>query len=200
MNIIAPIYLPKKAMMSTLDILIIAIALAMDCFAVSITAGLMMEKPRFKTALIMAVFFGGFQGLMPVFGWFAGASFANLIDSFDHWIAFGLLACIGGNMIRESLSEKDEGHFDTTSYKVLFGLAVATSIDALIVGVNLGLMRNTLLSPSLTIAAVSFLLTIVGVYLGACFKRICRFNFELIGGIVLILIGLKILFEHLFAH
>ena len=186
--------------MDTLDILVIAVALAMDCFAVSITSGLMMDKPKLKTALIMALFFGGFQGLMPVIGWAAGISFANFIDSFDHWIAFGLLAFIGGNMIRESLSEKEEKISDTTNYKVLLGLAVATSIDALIVGINLGLMRNTLLVPSLIIAAVSFLLTIVGVYLGVYFKRICKFNFELVGGIVLILIGLKILIEHLTAH
>lgn len=122
----------------------------------------------------------------------------GIIESFDHWVAFGLLAIIGGNMIRESLTGEEDSAFDPTNIKTLLGLAVATSIDALIVGVDLGLMRNTLLVPSLIIASVSFLLTIVGVYLGVCFKRICKFNFGLVGGIVLIGIGIKILIEHLF--
>lgn len=186
--------------MSILDILIVAIALAMDCFAVSITSGITSKKPRFKTTLIMALFFGGFQGGMPIIGWIAGVSFAKLIDSFAHWIAFGLLAYIGGNMIRESFNGKDAEQVDTMNYKILLGLAVATSIDALIVGIDLGLMRNTLLLPSLIIATVSFILTIAGVYLGTFFKRICHFNFELVGGIVLILIGLKILIKHLMTN
>lgn len=184
--------------MDILDIIIIAIALAMDCFAVSVTSGLILGKPKFRNVLVMALFFGGFQGLMPVAGWLVGGGCASIIESFDHWVAFGLLAIIGGNMIRESLSGDDESDFDPTNVKALLGLAVATSIDALIVGVDLGLMRNTLLLPSLIIAMVSFLLTIVGVYLGAYFKRICKFNFGLVGGIVLIGIGVKILIEHLY--
>ncbi len=183
--------------MGIFDIIIIAIALAMDCFAVSVTSGLILGKPKFRDVLVMALFFGGFQGLMPVAGWLVGSGCASIIESFDHWVAFGLLAIIGGNMIRESLTGEEDSAFDPTNIKTLLGLAVATSIDALIVGVDLGLMRNTLLVPSLIIASVSFLLTIVGVYLGVCFKRICKFNFGLVGGIVLIGIGVKILIEHL---
>lgn len=184
--------------MGIFDIIIIAIALAMDCFAVSVTSGLILGKPKFRDVLVMALFFGGFQGFMPVAGWLVGSGCASIIESFDHWVAFGLLAIIGGNMIRESLTGEEDSAFDPTNIKTLLGLAVATSIDALIVGVDLGLMRNTLLVPSLIIASVSFLLTIVGVYLGVCFKRICKFNFGLVGGIVLIGIGIKILIEHLF--
>lgn len=184
--------------MDILDIIIIAIALAMDCFAVSVTSGLILGRPRFRDVLVMALFFGGFQGLMPVIGWLVGSSCALIIESFDHWVAFGLLAIIGGNMIRESFSGEEGKTFDPTNVKTLFGLAVATSIDALIVGVDLGLMRNTLLAPSIIIATVSFLLTIVGVYIGVYVKRVVKFNFGLVGGIVLIGIGVKILIEHLF--
>lgn len=184
--------------MNVLDIVLIAVALAMDCFAVSVTSGLMMKHPRFKHVLVMAVFFGGFQGLMPVAGWLAGVSFANYIVSFDHWVAFGLLAIIGGNMVRESFCEEESKSFDPTNLKTLLGLAVATSIDALVMGVDFGIMHNTLLLPMVLIAFVSFLFTIVGVYLGATFQRLCKFNFELVGGIVLVCIGVKILVEHLF--
>lgn len=183
--------------MSIFDILIIAVALAMDCFSVSVAAGVAIERPRFRTVLVMAVFFGGFQGLMPVIGWLTGGSVAHLIQAFDHWVAFGLLAFIGGGMIRESLAGDENRPLDVTRVKTLFELAVATSVDALVVGVDLGLMQNALVVPALIIAAVSFLLTIVGFYLGVYFKRICKFNFGLVGGIVLICIGLKILIEHL---
>ena len=169
--------------MSIFDILIIAVALAMDCFSVSVAAGVAIERPRFRTVLVM--------------GWLTGGSVAHLIQAFDHWVAFGLLAFIGGGMIRESLAGEENRPLDVTRVKTLFELAVATSVDALVVGVDLGLMQNALVVPALIIAAVSFLLTIVGFYLGVYFKRICKFNFGLVGGIVLICIGLKILIEHL---
>ena len=183
--------------MSIFDILIIAIALAMDCFSVSVATGVATEKIQFRSVLVMAIFFGGFQGLMPVLGWLTGGIISHLIQEFDHWVAFGLLAFIGGGMIRESLSDQESKTLDVTRLKTLFELAIATSIDALVVGVDLGLMQNALLVPALIIAAVSFVLTIVGFYLGVYFKRICKFNFGLVGGIVLICIGLKILIEHL---
>lgn len=184
--------------MNILDIVLIAVALAMDCFAVSVTSGLIMKCPRLRHVLVMAVFFGGFQGFMPMIGWCAGVGFANYIASYDHWVAFGLLAIIGGNMIRESFDKDESKPFDPTNWKTLLGLAVATSIDALVMGVDFGIMRNTLLLPIVLIAFVSFLFTIVGVYLGATFQRLCKFNFELVGGIVLVCIGVKILVEHLF--
>ncbi|MBO4602288.1 MAG: manganese efflux pump [Salinivirgaceae bacterium] len=184
--------------MDLFDVILLAFALAMDCFAVSVTTGLMTSKYRFGNVLVMALYFGGFQGLMPVFGWFAGTGFALVASAFDHWIAFGLLAVIGINMIRESLSESESEGADITNHKTLFGLAVATSIDALVVGVNFGLTGTPLVVPALIIAAVSFAMTVCGFYLGNRFKRACKFNFELVGGVVLILIGLKILIEHLF--
>lgn len=183
--------------MSIFDVVLIAIALAMDCFSVSVATGVAIEKPRFRTVLVMALFFGGFQGLMPVLGWFTGGSVSHLIEAFDHWVAFGLLAFIGGNMIRGALSDDESKPLDVTRLRTLFELAIATSIDALVVGVDLGLMRDALLVPALIIAAVSFVFTIAGFYLGVYFKRVCKFNFELVGGIVLIGIGLKILLEHL---
>ncbi len=183
--------------MGIFDIFIIAVALAMDCFSVSVATGVAADRPRFRTVLLMAVFFGGFQGLMPVLGWLTGGSVAHLIQAFDHWVAFVLLAIIGGGMIRESLSGDESKPLDVTRIKTLFELAVATSIDALVVGVDLGLMQNALFVPALIIAVVSFVLTIAGVYLGVYFKRVCKFNFGLVGGIVLICIGLKILIEHL---
>lgn len=183
--------------MEALDIIMIAVALAMDCFAVSVMSGLILQKPRFRDVLVMALFFGGFQGMMTVAGWLAGSGFSEYIESFDHWVAFGLLFVIGANMIRESFDEEDAKPFDPTNMKTLVGLAVATSIDALAVGINLGIMCNSLLSPSLLIAMVSFVLTIVGAYLGASFRHLCKFNFGLVGGVVLIGIGVKILIEHL---
>ncbi len=184
--------------MNFLDIVAVAFALAMDCFAVAITTGLTMKKPDIKIILLMALYFGGFQGIMPVLGWFAGNGFAIAIASIDHWVAFALLAFIGGNMIRQSLSDEKIESYVPSNHKTLFGLAVATSIDALVVGVNLGLMHNSLTIPAIIIGVVSFVLTIAGVYMGCYFKRICKMNFELIGGIVLIVIGIKILIEHQF--
>lgn len=183
--------------MSIFDVIIIAVALAMDCFTVSVATGVATVKPRFRTVLVMALFFGGFQGLMPVLGWLTGGSVSHLIEAFDHWVAFALLALIGGGMIREALSGDDGKPLDVTRLRTLFELAIATSVDALVVGVDLGIMRDALLIPALIIAAVSFVLTIVGFYLGVYFKRVCKFNFGLVGGIVLIGIGLKILLEHL---
>ncbi len=184
--------------MNLFNTIVIAIALAMDCFAVSVTSGLMVTKPKFRVALIMAIYFGGFQGLMPIFGWFAGVGFAQIVSAFDHWLAFVLLAIIGINMIRESISEKAEKDIDITNHRTLLSLAIATSIDALVVGVNFGLTNGHLIVPSVIIALVSFTLTIIGFYLGNKFNPLCKFNFELLGGVILILIGLKILIEHLF--
>jgi len=184
--------------MNIFNIVVIAVALAMDCFAVSVTAGFTASKIKFKQVLLMALYFGGFQGLMPVFGWFAGVGFAQIVSAFDHWIAFVLLAIIGVNMIRESFDKCSDTVIDITNHKTLFGLAVATSIDALVVGINFGLTGGELILPSVIIAAVSFVLTIFGFYLGTRFKAICKLNFELAGGVILILIGLKILIEHLF--
>lgn len=190
------IFAANNGGMSIFDILIVALALAMDCFSVSLAAGVSVDKPRFRTVLVMAVFFGGFQGLMPVVGWLTGSGMANLIEAFDHWVALALLVFIGVGMIRGALSEGEGKALDVTKVRTLVELAVATSIDALVIGVNLGIMQNSLLMPALIIAAVSFLLTIAGFYLGAYFRRICKFKFELVGGIVLIGIGIKIFLEH----
>ena len=193
---IAIIFAANITIMSIFDVFVIAVALAMDCFSVSVATGVAVDRPKFRTVFIMALFFGGFQGLMPVIGWLTGGSMSSLIEAFDHWVALILLVFIGGNMIRGALSEDESKVLDVTKVRTLIELAVATSVDALVVGVNLGIMQNRLLVPALIIAAVSFVLTIAGFYLGAYFKRICKFKFELVGGIVLIGIGIKIFLEH----
>ena len=176
--------------MTTLEIWLLAISLAMDCFTVSITSGIIMRRICWRTFFIMAFFFGLFQAVMPLIGWFAASRFSHLIEDYDHWIAFGLLAFLGGRMIKESFSNEDKCCFDPTKLKVVVTLAIATSIDALAIGISFAFVGIN----SFTSIVISTLGSLIGVFCGK------RFNLrmELWGGLVLIIIGVKILIEHLF--
>ncbi len=191
--------------MSSLEIGLIAIGLAMDCFAVSIASGIILKGYRLRPMLTMAFFFGLFQAIMPLIGWVAASSFSHLIESIDHWIAFGILAFLGGRMVAESYKEEECKHeFNPTRLKVILALAIATSIDALVIGISfafLGINRlNDISSAIAIIGFVSFALSLLGLILGIRFG--CSFarklKAERWGGFILILIGIKILIEHLF--
>ena len=184
--------------MNLTDIILIAIGLAMDCFAVSIACGIAMKPFRYGPALRVAFFFGLFQALMPLLGWLAGSTFQHLIETFDHWISFGILVVLGGRMIWENFFvHPDEKSLNPFKLRVVLTLALATSIDALAVGVSFAFMRIDLWLSILMIGAASFLFSALGLFIGHHYGH--RFNIpaELFGGIVLIGIGIKILLEHL---
>ena len=188
--------------MGTLFIILLAIGLAMDCFAVSVTSGVTSDKLHFSLRLRMAVLFGLFQGVMPLFGFLAGKVFAEQIQHFDHWLAFVILLFIGGKMIYEDLkpqkkedAEKKEKYM--FKWRTLLLLAVATSIDALAAGLIFVSFENKIWQAMVIIGLCSFLFSLIGSYFGTyCGKKI-RLPFELFGGIILIAIGTKILIEHL---
>ncbi|MBP1677889.1 MAG: hypothetical protein H6Q20_2448 [Bacteroidetes bacterium] len=186
--------------MDFLSIIIIGIGLSMDCFAVAISKGMCLKRFKFKKAFKMAFLFGLFQGLMPLIGFFGGKAFTELISSLDHWIAFGLLGFIGGKMFIEGLKPIDP-KCDTTPHpfrwKVLITLALATSIDALATGIIFVSFPDKIWFAIASIGAISFLFSFIGVYMGASFGLRIKLNVEVIGGIILIGIGLKILIEHL---
>ena len=191
--------------MTGLEIWLLAIGLAMDCFAISIASGIILKRVRMRPMLIMALAFGFFQALMPLLGWIGASFFSHLIENIDHWIAFAILAFLGGRMVLESFKDEDCRHeFDPTSLKVVSALAVATSIDALAVGVSfafLGVRSFSSILPSIGIIGfVSFALSFVGLMFGIRFGcGIARkLRAELWGGVILIIIGTKILIEHLF--
>ncbi|HBL41170.1 MAG TPA: hypothetical protein DDY98_06220 [Ruminococcaceae bacterium] len=186
--------------MGIIEIVLIAVSLAMDAFAVSICKGLNMTKFSMKNALIIGGFFGVFQALMPTVGWLLGSGFQKYITSFDHWIAFGLLALIGANMVREALGkdEDDNENADKLKIKELFALAIATSIDALAVGITFALQDNVNIGWTvLLIGIITFVISVGGVFIGNRFGAKYKSKAELAGGIILILIGLKILLEDL---
>ncbi|MBQ7410419.1 MAG: manganese efflux pump [Clostridia bacterium] len=184
--------------MGLVEIILIAVSLAMDAFAVSICKGLSMKKMDWKKAIIIGLYFGIFQAGMPVIGYLLGVGFEESIKFIDHWIAFGLLAFIGGNMIKEALSKNEEDEVDDkVDFKTMVVLAIATSIDALAVGVTFAFLNvNIVLAVSL-IGILTFIISCIGVKLGNVFGDKYEKKAELAGGIVLILIGLKILLEHL---
>ena len=181
--------------MELITVLLIAVGLAMDAFAVSLCKGFAMKAPTVRQMAIVGLWFGGFQALMPVIGYFLGASFYDLISDYDHWLAFGLLAFIGVNMIREAVSE-DEEVDDDTGYRTMVVLAVATSIDALVVGVTMAMDGWDITSSAIMIGVVTFLLAAMGVKLGAVFGDKFGSKSGILGGAILILIGLRILLEH----
>ena len=183
--------------MSIWEILVIGIGLSMDAFAVSVCKGLSVQKIKPKHCLLAGVYFGGFQALMPLLGWVLGKQFEQLIKSVDHWIAFVLLALIGANMIRESFSP-EEGQNDSFTFKTMLPLAVATSIDALAVGVTFAFLEVDILPAVSLIGATTFALSAAGVKIGSVFGDRFQSKAELAGGVVLILMGIKILIEHLF--
>ena len=192
--------------MSIVEILLIGIGLSMDAFSVSICKGLTTKRFSWKMALTCGLWFGFFQALMPMIGYFLGAQFQQFIEAYDHWIAFGLLILIGANMIREALSKKSENgerRTDTshlsplTSQLDMLVLAIATSIDALAVGVSFACIQVRLWSSVLIIGLTTFLFSIIGVKIGNVFGSKFEKSAGIVGGIILILIGLKILLEHL---
>lgn len=174
----------------------LAVGLSMDAFAVSVCKGLALRRVGAKECLTAGIWFGAFQALMPLIGYFLGAAFAEKITAVDHWIAFALLGLIGANMIREAFGEA-EGMNSTMTPAVMLPLAVATSIDALAVGVTFALLTIRILPAVLTIGAITCALSALGVKLGSVFGARWRSRAELAGGIILILLGTKILLEHL---
>ncbi|MBR6502346.1 MAG: manganese efflux pump [Clostridia bacterium] len=184
-----------------LTVFLTGIGLSMDAFAVAICKGLKMQKLNYKQMGLIALFFGGFQALMPLIGWLLGSSFKTYIEDFDHWIAFGLLMFIGGKMAIESFKSDDDDCCGCFDVKELFIMAIATSIDALAVGVAFAIdgidTLPQILISILIIGATTFVLSAIGVVLGHKFGAVYKSKAELVGGIILILIGAKILLEHL---
>ena len=184
--------------MSVIELLVLALGLSMDAFAVSICKGLSVPKLQAKHCLICGVYFGGFQALMPLIGWALGIRFQSMITNIDHWIAFVLLAVIGANMIKESFSKEEECPDASFGFKTMLTLAVATSIDALAVGVTFAFLDVSIVPAVLLIGATTFVCFAVGVKIGNVFGNRFQSKAEFLGGLVLIAIGLKILIEHLF--
>lgn len=183
--------------MSFFSLLLIAFSLAMDAFAVSVTAGCTSKRVRLSRALALAGIFGLFQGLMPLLGWLGAQSVAGFIEPIDHWIAFGLLSFLGVNMLREAWSHESEKSRDYFSISSLLVLGIATSIDALAVGVSLALVSVDILLAIAMIAGVTALLCLGGVYLGARFGQIFGQKALILGGLILIAMGSSILWKHI---
>lgn len=185
--------------MGLIELFLIAVGLSMDAFAVAVCKGLAMEKCTVKKAGIVGLYFGGFQALMPAIGYMLGVQFQDLITSIDHWIAFILLSIIGGNMIKEAMESCDccEEHDASLDFKTMVGLAVATSIDALAVGVTFAFLRVSIVPAVSFIGVTTFVISFAGVKIGNVFGSKYKKRAELAGGIILILLGVKILIEHL---
>ncbi len=184
--------------MDLFDLIVTAIALSMDAFAVSISKGLSVQTLRPKHSLIVGAYFGGFQALMPFLGWLLASSFAEYIRRFDHWIAFVLLALIGANMIREALSKKEEEKMDASfGVKTMLPLAIATSIDALATGVTFAMTETNIWLAIAVVGTTTFVFSAVGLRIGHLFGRKYQAKAELLGGVILVLMGIKILIEHL---
>ena len=180
-----------------IELLLIGVGLSMDAFAVAVCKGLAMRKVNKKQAVVIGLFFGGFQALMPTIGFFLGTQFKDQITSIDHWIAFVLLGLIGINMVKEALSNDEEQADDSIAVKEMFMLAVATSIDALAVGITFAFLNVHIVSAASMIGVCTFLISFAGVKIGNIFGTKYKSKAELAGGIILILLGFKILFEHL---
>ncbi|MFR7853537.1 MAG: manganese efflux pump MntP family protein [Christensenellales bacterium] len=184
--------------MSVLEILILAVGLSMDAFAVSICKGLAVKRIDMGKAGIVGLWFGGFQALMPMIGYFLGSSFSNAIQSVDHWVAFILLSLIGANMIREALSRDEDAGRDSgsLSFKTMLILAVATSIDALAAGITFAFLDVNIVSAVSIIGCTTCIISMAGAKVGSVFGTKYKSKAELTGGVMLILLGLKILLEH----
>ncbi|HOV10417.1 MAG TPA: manganese efflux pump MntP family protein [Bacteroidales bacterium] len=183
--------------MNIIEIILIALGLAMDCFAVSITCSLGKNNISRPLAIKIAFFFGLFQALMPVAGWLLGLSFKDMISGADHWIAFGLLSAIGIKMIVEAFKAGENKELNIRKTMVLLSLSVATSIDAMVIGISFALLKLNILLTLGTIGIVTFLVSLAGIYIGKKFTFISAKKAEIVGGLVLIGIGTKILIEHL---
>ncbi|MEK6796168.1 MAG: manganese efflux pump MntP family protein [Spirochaetota bacterium] len=184
--------------MNTATIFIIALGLSMDALAVSMASGFAIVRLRFGYAVRIALFFGAFQALMPFLGWLAGISFSTFVKTIDHWIAFGLLAIIGGKMIYESfVIDAAEKESSEHSLITLLLLAVATSIDALAVGLTYACLKVAIVRPVIITGITTFVISLIGVFVGSRFGKHFENKIELVGGIILVGIGVKILIEHL---
>lgn len=185
--------------MDLLSLIFLAFGLAMDAFAVSVAVGLKIPvKEKWKIALKAGLFFGIAQGVMPLFGWILGNGFSSYIESIDHWIAFVLLSIIGGKMIHEALNpDEDSDEEVDTGLKRMFILAIATSIDALAVGISFAFLNVNIISAVLVIGIITLITSAIGVIIGKIFGDLFSGKAEIIGGVILIIIGLKILLEHL---
>ena len=183
--------------MGLIELFLIAVGLSMDAFAVSVCKGLAMPKCTFKKAAIVGLWFGGFQALMPAIGYVLGAQFQETIASIDNWIAFVLLALIGGNMIHEALDNDEEEADASLDVKTMFLLAVATSIDALAIGITFAFLKVNIIPAVCFIGIVTFIISFAGVKIGNVFGVRYKNKAEIVGGVILILLGLKILLEHL---
>jgi putative Mn2+ efflux pump MntP len=171
----------------------------MDAFAVSIASGITIKHAKFKHALIMGAWFGGFQALMPLIGWFAGMKVRDFISGFDHWIAFGLLSFVGLKMIYESFKiESQENRTNPFALRVLFMLSIATSIDALAAGLSFAVLKVEILTPVIIIGIITFLMSFLAVLIGERGRHFFERKIELAGGLFLIVIGIKIVLDHLY--
>lgn len=183
--------------MEIYEILLIGIGLAMDAFAVSICKGLSMKKMNWKKSVIIALYFGVFQALMPLIGYFLGMTFESIVTTFDHWVAFALLTLIGGGMIKESFDDEDEKKNDRVDFKTMVVLAIATSIDALAVGITFAFFDVNIVLAVSIIGIITFIISVLGVKIGNRFGDKYQNKAQLMGGIILVLLGFKILLEHL---
>lgn len=184
--------------MGIAELFLLAVGLSMDAFAVSVCKGLAMEKCSFKKAAVCGVWFGGFQALMPAIGYLLGYQFRGYITAIDHWIAFVLLAFIGGNMIHESRSKEESEEDDSLDVKTMLLLAIATSIDALAVGITFAFLPDTnIVAAVLFIGCITFAISAAGVKVGNVFGSKYKSKAEFAGGLILVLLGVKILLEHL---
>lgn len=184
--------------MELLTLFALAIGLCFDTFAVSVSSGLMKREITFKQALRVAIVLGTFQGLMPAIGWFLGSSIKGYIEEWDHWIAFVLLAALGTKMIVESFKKGDDKEFDPLNVKVMVGMAIATSIDALIVGISFGMFAVNLPLAVLVIGGVTVFASMLGIFFGKKTGAHYGEKMEVLGGIILIIIGIKVVVQHLF--
>lgn len=183
--------------MTLTTLFILAVGLSMDAFAVSVCKGLALKKITIKNAALVGLWFGGFQALMPGIGYFLGVQFQSKIEALDHWIAFVLLTLIGANMIKESFSKEESAANDSLSVKSMLVLAIATSIDALAVGITLAFLNVQIIPAVSFIGIITFILSVIGIKIGNIFGTKYKSHAELAGGVILILLGLKILLEHL---
>lgn len=183
--------------MGFFELLLISVGLAMDAFAVSVGKGMTLKSVRPRHALTAGVWFGAFQALMPLIGYYVGQSFAEYVVSVDHWVAFGLLSLIGLNMIRETVWGDDEEHSGDFGFRPMLIMAIATSIDALAVGVSMAFLDVNVWYSVAVIGVVTLLISAAGVYLGAAFGSRLGTKAGIVGGIILIAIGIKILVEHM---
>ena len=183
--------------MTLFEIILVGVGLSMDAFAVSICKGLSMKKLKWKNAVIVGAYFGLFQAIMPLSGYLLGTTFSDLVISIDHWIAFILLTTIGGKMLKEAYSNNEEDENDKLDFKTMLVLAIATSIDALAVGITFAFFEINIIKAISIIGFLTFTISAIGVIIGNKFGHKFQGKAEIVGGAILILIGLKILVEHL---